>query len=165
MQKLLLNYKFKYVGLVLLIPSFLIGFIRFYIGKKLEIFDTKVFAIYSYYLEKKYFVVIENHISEELAGITFLIALLLIAFSKEKTETDITEQVRLRSLIFSFYLNSLFLLFALAFVYGFAFLDMMIINLYSQLIFFILIFRVYLFIKSKNFLKNERNSTVDTSKY
>ncbi|MCX7874561.1 MAG: hypothetical protein N2321_00180 [Melioribacteraceae bacterium] len=144
MQKYLLNYKLKFVGLVLLIPSFIIAFIRFYIGNKLEFFDTKVFAFYSYYLEKKFFVVIENHISEEIAGIFLLISLFLIAFSKEKNENELTSVTRAKSLILSFYFNFIFLLFSFAFTYGFAFMDMLLINIFSQFIFYILIFRINL---------------------
>lgn len=154
MQKFLFNYKLKFWGLALLIPSFIIGFIRFYLGIKPEIFDTKVFAIYSYYLEKKYFVVIENQVSEEIAGILLLISLFLIAFSKEKNETELTQTIRNKALFFSFILNYVFIFLSFLFMYGFAFLDMLMINIYSQLVFYILSFRLMIiYFNRKNCVK------------
>jgi len=149
MSKYLLNYKLKFVGLALLILSFFLAIIRFYFGIKPNIFDTKVFAIYSYYFEKKYFVVIENHISEEIAGVLALTGLFLVAFSKEKNENDKIVSLRNNSMKLSFIANYIFLILSFVFVYGFAFLDIMIINIFSQLVFFIIIFRISVLINNR----------------
>lgn len=141
----LLPNKFKNLGWLLIIPGFFLSILRFYYGIKLRMFDIKVFAIYSNYIDTKYFSVIENQVSEEIAGTLLLLGLLILAFHKEKEETDIIVRIRYESLLTSLLINSAFMLVSLLFVFGIGFVEMMIINIFSQLILFIVVFRLKMF--------------------
>lgn len=64
-----------------------------------------------------------NHnLTDEFSYAGIIIALFMIGFSKLKTEDEYTKHVRLRSLNLTVYLNYLFVLFIIFFVYGFEFL-------------------------------------------
>lgn len=140
-QKLLFPYQFKYIGLVFLITGIVLGIIRFYYGIKPTIFDLKVFAIYSKYIETIVFSPITNHFSEEIAGILILIGLVLIAFSKEKKETEHLNDIRLYSIILSIYINAIVILISLLFIFGLGFVNVLIINMYLLLVVYIIIFQ------------------------
>jgi len=138
----LLPNKFKNLGWFLIIPGFLLSILRFYYGIKLTILDIHVFAIYSSYFDTKYFSIIENHVSEEIAGILILFGLLILVFHKEKEETDHIIKIRYESLLTSLIINSTFMLVSLLFVFGIGFVEMMIANIFSQLIIYLVIFRL-----------------------
>lgn len=74
-----------------------------------------------------------------------LTGLFLIAFSKEKIEDEQISQLRLDSLRWSIYLNYLILILSLIFTTGIDFIDILRINLWVPLVFFIIRFRWVLF--------------------
>ena len=117
---------------------------RFYYGIKPEIFNLKVFAIYSKFLEIKYLEIIPNHFSEEIAGILIFVGLVFTVSAKEKIENKSIDSIRLQSLIISIYLNSIFIVFSLLFIFGIGFIGVLIINMYSFLIIYLIIFRIKL---------------------
>lgn len=130
--------KYKVPGSILLLIGITLGVVRFYFGIKPKLFDVKVFSIYSKYFETSYFKVISNHISEELTALFSIAGLFLLCFSKEKNENETMNQIRLKSLILTFYINTAFILLSFVFIYGFVFLNILVINLISP-------FLIYLF--------------------
>jgi len=132
--------KFKYLGIVFLILGLIASFTRFYLGIKPEFLNVKVFSVYSSFLESKYFTFTNNNIFEEICGILILLGLLFWAFSKEKEETKVILEIRLLSIFQSVFLNIIFLLITQVFVFGLGFIYIMILNLYSTLIFYLIIF-------------------------
>lgn len=82
-----------------------------------------------------------TNLSDELACILLLAGGLWLVCSKEKTESPEIDLLRYKAFLFSVLLNSGFLLFSILFIYGIGFIDVMIINLFSQLTFYLLIFR------------------------
>ena len=110
------------------------------LGIKPGFLDVKVFAIYCRYFDTKYFSVIGNNISEEICGVFLLAGLFFITFAKEKKENDGIMYIRLRSFFLAIYANSILLLLSFFFVYGFGFLAIMVINLFSMFILFNLIY-------------------------
>ncbi len=157
--KLLLPYHFKAWGWGILIPGLVLGIVRFYFGIKLRVFDIKIFAIYSSYLETKYFTVIENHYSEEVAGLLLFIGLIFIAFSEEKIENDNLQSIRLKAIIFSIYINSLLIILSFLFIFGFGFIEVLIANLYSFLIMYILILKL-LIKKNQKIVQNFQPTSI-----
>ncbi|MDP2364932.1 MAG: hypothetical protein Q8M94_14330 [Ignavibacteria bacterium] len=139
-----MSNKFKIYGWIILFFGILLGVTRFYFGIKLELFNFKVFAIYSKYFETNYFKVIENHFSEEAAALLLLIGLFLISFTKEKIENDTVAALRYKSLILTFYINTSLVVLSFLFVYGFGFINILVINIFSPLILYILLFKFYL---------------------
>jgi hypothetical protein len=130
---------FAGIGVILLI-------IRFYYGIKPELFNMKVFAIFSSYLEAKYFEVMKNQMIEEFGGILVLAGLFITAFTKEREEHEGLNTLRLRSLLITVYINTVFLILAIMFTFGFGFVYMMILNLILWLVLYIIIFRIQVFL-------------------
>ncbi len=138
----LLHNRFKIVGGILLFIGMVLGVIRFYFGLKPDYLKINVFSVYSKFLDTKYFSVITNNISEEIVGLLVLIGLFMMAFSKEKDEKDKVQMIRLSSMYLSVFINTLLLALSFFFIYGLAFAEMMVLNLYSILIIFLIIFRI-----------------------
>jgi len=119
----------------------LLSIIRFYYGIKLQILDLKTFAIYSSFFESKTFIIIRNNLTEEAAGLLTLVGLFFVAFSKEEEENQDVSNLRLRSLIIAIYVNTIFLIISIFFVFGIGFVEVMIVNLLTSLLFYIIIFK------------------------
>lgn len=150
-NSLLLPHRFKKIGWLILVPATLIGLYISVTGKELSWLNLKVFALWNDGLDNqgKYASVITNNISDELAGIAFIMGALLVGFSKEKTEDEYIANLRLSSLLWAVCLNYILLLLAFVFVYGFPFLTVMIYNMFTVMIIFIGRFNYLLFRNSK----------------
>ena len=83
----------------------------------------------------------ENNFTDELAAIGMILSLLLISFSKEKTEDEMIQFIRLESLHWAVYANYLVLIVCILFVYGGLFFHVMIWNMFTVLIIFIIRFK------------------------
>ncbi len=145
----LLPNKFKIIGVLLFVVGIIITIIRFYFGVKPDWLDIKVFAVYSSFLQTKYFTFITNNILEELSGLILLVGLVFIAFSKEKTENEIIEQIRIRSFFYSVYSNILFTVFAFIFIFGLGFVYYLVLNMFVFLLLFIFVFRYNIYYYKK----------------
>jgi hypothetical protein len=89
---------------------------------------------------KKYFGIISNNVLNEILGVLVIISGLMVAFSKEKNEDEFISKIRLQSLVWATYWNYGILILAFLFVYDLSFLWVMIINMYTIIIFFIIKF-------------------------
>lgn len=144
MIKLLPN-KYRVAGWIALTFGVVMALVRFYFDIKLSLFNIKVFAVYSKYFETNYFKIIDNHFSEEITALLLLTGLFLLGFTKEKIESKEINEIRTKSLILSFYLNTLFMMASFLFIYGFVFINILVINIFTPLIFYILVFKVLLY--------------------
>ena len=86
--------------------------------------------------------------------LTMLSGLVLIAFSKEKIEDEQITQLRLDALQLSIYLNYLVLIVSLFFIGRNDFWDVIRINIWAPLMFFILLFRLKLF-RNNSLIKDD----------
>ena len=145
LKKYFLPNVFQKAGLVLVIAGAVFTYLRFGAGIKPGFLNTKVYAVYSTYFDTKYFRFIDNNISEEICGLTILIGLFLVAFSREKHEKEQYWEYRLKSFILSSYLSLVFLLLTFVFVFGIAFFNILSIYIILPLLIYILIFRYYLY--------------------
>jgi hypothetical protein len=144
----LLPHRCRIAGWILFIPGLILSILRFYFGMKPASLEVKVFAIYSSYLNTKYFTFITNNISEEIAGLMLITGLFLMAFSKEKK--DIEEQfeenqllsIRFNSLLKAFYINYILTVLSILFIYGIGFITIMMLNLVSVFIIYLIIFKI-----------------------
>lgn len=148
-SRLLIPYKYKFVGIILLLLGITAAYLRFYLGIKPSYLNLPVFAFYSSFLDTKTFQVITNNISEEIVSLLLLLGLLLLNFSKEVFENDKVNSIRLFSFASSVLLNSVVMVFSVLFIYGFAFVNVLMFNMFSQLLIYQIIFRI-IFIKNKN---------------
>lgn len=155
-SRFLFPYKCKIAGLVLLIPGLVLGIMNFFFNYEPAWLNWKVFAIAdaSFLRGDVYFQVVENNVSNELAGILLIVSLVFIAFSREKQEDEFIFKIRLESLLWATYINYAILILSLIFLYNFAFLWVLIFNMFTLLVIFIL--RYYIMLtKMKRGLKNE----------
>jgi len=97
-----------------------------------------------------------QHLFTIASSILVLTGLFLIAFSKEKIEDEQISQLRLDSLRWAIYMNYLILLLSLIFTNGIDFIDMLRLNLWVPLVFFIIRFRWVIYRLNRS-LKLERS--------
>lgn len=81
------------------------------------------------------------HLFYITSSILVLTGLFLIAFSKEKIEDEQISQLRLDSLRWAIYVNYALMILTLIFTNGVNFIDMLRLNLWMPLVFFIIRFR------------------------
>ena len=101
-----------------------------------------------------FFSITENNILDEIIGLLLIIGALLIAFSKEKSEDEFISKIRLESLVWATYINFAILIFTIIFIYDMIFFWVLVFNMFTVLIFFIIRFNWALY-KSKNQIKDE----------
>lgn len=151
--------RFKRIGWFIFFPSIILGIIwlLFLRNSDLPWFSFKVPALIDDVLfsETRFFVITEAVIMKEVLAIILIISSLLVAFSKEKYEDEYIMRVRFESLLWATYVNYLVLLFTILFIYGTIFLDVLIVNMFTLLLFFIFRFNWKLH-KLKIELNNEK---------
>ena len=149
-SKLLLPNRYKRIGFILLVPSLVLGiFVRF--------FDFQ-FAFLTLHIGKT--LVHGNNLNltdninltDELALTGIITALLFIAFAREKTEDEYIAHTRLESLKWAVLINYVLLLAATWLVHGFAYIDVMMYNMLTVLIIFIIRF---------NYMLNNSKKSID----
>jgi hypothetical protein len=95
-----------------------------------------------------------NHLFFMVTTLTMLSGLVLIAFSKERIEDEQITQLRMDTLQLSIYLNYIVLIISLAFTNRNDFWDVMRVNMWAPLMFFILLFRWKLY-RNNRFIKDD----------
>ena len=119
----LFPHKFKFIGLLILIPTILMYFFidfknsNFLVqGPEFLTFNVPHFfedaQLLTYKLENLY---------NGLIGMVILISSLMIAFSKEKEEDEFIQKIRLDSLVWATYFNAFVLFLSLMFLYDWQF--------------------------------------------
>lgn len=138
----LFPHRYKKWGWLVLIPSAVLGFLTVLNEYTPDWLDFKVFAIYvdEFMGQEKVFAFIENNILNEILGVLIILSGLVVAFSKEAQEDELISSIRLKSLVWATYVNYAVLLLAFIFVYDLSFFWVMIFNMYTLLIFFIVRF-------------------------
>ncbi|MBK8611623.1 MAG: hypothetical protein IPL84_17210 [Chitinophagaceae bacterium] len=120
-------------------------------GFQAEWLNANVFVIFNdpVFGEKKFFSMTHTNITNTVIAVLFIIGAMLVSFSREKNEDEFIAKLRLSSLQWAVALSYLLLLFAFIFVYGTAFLNVMIYNMFTVLIIFIIRFNYILYKNSK----------------
>jgi hypothetical protein len=157
--RFLLPNRCKLIGWILLIPSAVLGYFVIFSEFELKFLEMKVFTIYSSGPApwdpggKPGF---ESHnLTATIAGILFLTGALMVAFAREKNEDEFISRKRLESLLWAAIINYTILMFCFLFFYGFGFMYVMIFNMFTILILFIIRFN-YVLYRSSNPLKHEK---------
>ncbi len=153
---LLLPNKFKKIGWCIFIPAFIAGCILCITDYQAAWLQTKVFAIVNEELfgQSQFFRLIKTNITNTLVGAVFIIGSILVTFSKEKVEDEFISDLRLKSLQWSLLVNNLLLLFAFIFIYGTTFISIMVYNMFTMVLIFIIRFN-YILYKNTKFSTNE----------
>ncbi|MDB4088522.1 hypothetical protein N9544_02750 [Flavobacteriales bacterium] len=147
--------KFKKVGWIILIPTLIIGIV--FLGAEPEFLDFKIFTLFNDTLfgskDSRWFS--ENNLFDEIIGISLIVSSMLVAFSKEKEEDEFITNLRLKSLTRAVYVNYGILLVSMFTVFGLAFFNVAIFNIFTFLLIFIIIFNFNLW-KFKKSAKDEK---------
>lgn len=154
---ILLPSRYKTIGWIILVPASLAGILLVFQDFDAEWLTAPVFAILndSFIDQEQSFQIIRTNITNTLVGSLFLVGGLLVAFSKEKEEDEFIAKLRLSSLLWAVLVSYLLLLFGFLFIYGMAFLHVMIYNMFTVLIIFIARFN-YLLYKSNKISPDEK---------
>jgi len=147
----LLPHRFKSIGWILLIPSFILAIlwvceIRFDV-------QAPVFAIWS--TKNELFTIIHKNIYNEIVSIPLLISLMMVTFAKEKNEDEYISKIRLDSLVWALYINYFLLFLSMIFVFREGFNNILIYNMFTMLLLFTIRFYIILY-KNKRLITNEK---------
>lgn len=145
--------KFKTIGWVLFVPSLVTFIITSIFSIDIDKYlNIKVFALYEATMGEKpgFFRIIEDSFSYELITILIIIGGLFICFSKLKNEDEYISKIRYESLVWATYFNYFLILFFTLFLYGMPFLNVIVYNVYTVLIFFIIRFHFMLYKLNKS---------------
>jgi len=148
--------RFKKIGWLLFIPGIILGTVYLIYNSDITLFNINVFALAEEALlsEAHFFSVLQNNVLDEISSLLVIIGALLIAFSKEKSEDEFISKIRLESLVWATYINYAILVLAIIFVYNMTFLWVLVFNMFTLLVFFLIRFNWALY-KSKNQLSDE----------
>jgi len=92
---------------------------------------------------------------DEMVELLLIIGGLLVAFSKNKEEDEFISKLRLESLLWATYINYGILIFSILFIYNISFFYVLVANMFTILLLFIIRFNWVLF-KSAKFDKDEK---------
>lgn len=150
-NKLLLPNRYKFIGWCLLIPATLLGLLLSLHDIEAFPLKARTFVIVNEeFLGKSQFLaIIESNITPTIVGILFIWGAMFVGFSKEKKEDEFIAKIRLSSLLWAVWVNYILLFMSFLFVYGTAFLTIMMYNMFTVLIIFIVRFNYILYKNSK----------------
>jgi hypothetical protein len=155
--KLLLPNKFKTPGWIMLIPTTLFGLYIIFSDFEFDFLNARVFAFFPDEIlgDSVTMGFVHENLTYTITGIIFIISAFFVAFSREKTEDEFIARIRFESLLWATYINYGILLFCFLFFYDFGFFYVMIINMFTILVIFIIRFQ-YLLHRAKKSLSHEK---------
>jgi len=139
MKNILLPYPFKFVGLLLTFIGFILTVLYLYFDFA---FKINVFAIFSSFIETRMFVTFKTNFADETIILICLAGFFLLMFTKEKTEKEYFDTIRLKAFAKAIIVNNIFLFLSCLFVYGYGFILVVIINCFSISIFYLIFFYI-----------------------
>jgi hypothetical protein len=122
LHSLLFPYRARYVGWLIFIPAAIWGIVAL---NWEALTNNSAFNINF------------NDFGDEVAGVSVIVGLLLVAFSRERIEDEMIGRMRLEALQWSVYANYLILIVAILTMYEYAFFNVMIYNMFTLLLVFI----------------------------
>lgn len=154
-NKLLLPHRFKAIGWFILIPITILGIIATTKNLEVDWLEMKVFALFNdnFFRDATNsgnFKFIQTNVTLTLIGVLFIIGAMMVGFSKEKREDEFIANLRLSSLLWSVWVSYALLFLAFIFVYGMSFFNVMVYNMFTVLIIFIIRFNYILWKSSKS---------------
>lgn len=135
----LLLHKYKKIGWLLFFPSMVLGFVSMHTTNASP-FYIKVVSLLPSSSEgpAPWVKVTSNMVLDEIAAIFIIASCLMIAFSKEKQEDEMIAKIRLESLVWAVYVNYGILVLSFLLLYDLTFWWIMIYNMFTIPIIFII---------------------------
>ena len=145
-----LSPTYKPIGYVLIIA----GLIWLFVSQQAEIvIRLPVFALVSSFVSTKYFLIVQTNIADEITLITIIMGGIFAIFSREKHENERADAIRYNSMFLALLINQIILLFSVFFFYGSAFITIVLANLVSLSLIYLIISRIRLHrLEQSNFL-------------
>ena len=141
-KSLLLPFFFRLPGFILLMTGSVFGIMRFWFDIKPKFLTMRVFAFYSEYLAEKYFRFVRDNMSEELVGVLLVVGAWMVAFSRDKNETEEKSALRIRAFYISAFLQMIFLVFCLLTTFGIAYIYMLMMYMILPPASFFIVYRI-----------------------
>lgn len=148
-HKYLMPNGWRLLGFIFFISGIILLILKYKFNLKPDFLDLKVFAIYSFYIEAKKFTMITHQMIADIAGILLLTGLFILAFTKEKNESDAFDPLRLKAFVLASYINLFYLLVSILFFFGFGFVGALTLYMVVWLAAYFLVFKVLLYKKNK----------------
>lgn len=140
----LLPNKYKIFGWILFIAGIISGIIAYFTPLPTEPLKIKVLSVFNDLAfgpnEMEYFEIIETGIAFELILLAIIFGGFIIGFSKEKVEDEFTYKLRNDSLVWAIIFNYSVLTAFILFIYDFTFMHVLVLNIFTPLVFFIVRF-------------------------
>ena len=144
--------RFKTYGWIIFLSGFVLAGLMVSLDLEPESLDLNIFTIAAqpnFMGDPEYFSMQENNMLAEIVGILLICGLLFIAFAKEKAEDEFIARLRLESLVWATYVNYIILAISILFIYDMVFFWVLIINMFTILLFFLLRFNWILYKTNK----------------
>jgi hypothetical protein len=133
----MLPHRNKITGYILISAGLILAVLYFTVDFR---FEVPVFAVFSSYVETRFFTFFKTNFADELILITLIAGLLIVSFSREREESELLRETRLKAIVYAVLINSFFLILSLLFVFGGGFMGILVGNIYSPFIFYLIIF-------------------------
>ena len=148
----LLPHKYKTIGWILFCIGIISGIFFVANGYESNALTIKVLSIYdglntTVNGKLSFFTIEENSIIDELIIMFIVIGGLIVGFSREKLEDEFIYKLRKDSLVWAIIFNYIILLITTIFIYDLAYFNILIFNMFTPLVFFIIRFN---FLKFKS---------------
>jgi len=147
-MNILLPYKFKTPGYICTVVAVVLSVVYFYFRLQISV---PVFAVISSNIETNIFTIFETNFFEKLIMLIFVAGFSLVVFSREKEEARYLRIVRIMALKRTIAAYILWMILSIIFVYGNAFIAVLVINIISPFIIYLIIFNT---IKYRELKKN-----------
>ena len=152
----MLHHKWKRISGWIFYLTIPIGAYLLFTDSFEDVLRIRVFSLFSYetifstpntesIIGSKGFRWIENGVLDEILTFVIIVSGIVHCFSKEKMEDELISKIRTDSLVLSLLINYGTLLFFTFFVYELSYFYVMVIHLFTILIFFNLIFRYQIY--------------------
>jgi len=155
-SRFLFSHQYKPLGWFLFLIGLILGIVLMLNEYEFPNWEMNVFPLIGEndIFSKPPFEWNSNNISDEISSILIIIGGVLVSFSKTKYEDEYISKIRMESLIWATYVNYGVLILAILFVFDLSFFSVLIYNMFTVLLFFMLRFHYILF-KSKRSTINE----------
>jgi hypothetical protein len=152
--RLLLPHRYKAIGLLIALPAFILMILNLHAEFTFKFLDFQASGSGKISFDQNFlFNLQSNNFTDEMGGVLLITGLLLIAFSKEKFEDERIQTIRLESLLWAVFINSIFLILSIIFFYGNLFLQIMTYNMCTPLLLFIIRFNLLMYFERKKLKK------------
>jgi hypothetical protein len=134
---MLLPFRYKIPGYILIIIGLILTTLYFTLDLR---FEMPVFAFFSSYMETRFLTFFKTNFADELILLTLITGFSLVAFSGEKVEQNFFSSIRYKAISKTAVINTSFLIFSILFIYGSGFVGIVLINIFSPFIIYLVLF-------------------------